>query len=278
MEIAFSETRILSLNDTLSWDEARERAWDKKTSVFGSGLSKFFTRPKPDEVKITYQEKRWEPFWHVVCSSLYVYERTRHYHIPIPHPEVRTVTIDEQEYIPSGDSRSVTLVGVEKCREEKTVNRLIDAMNGEPKEWNHYLEFESTEIPDILEWEPPESIIVPAKVRASTITREALSTLIKPLDADTIQQDLITIENMDLYFRPIYAFEFSWTTKEKVAVAEFDGLTGKLVTDGASIREQFSKILTPDVIFDVGVDAIDLLVPGGGIAIKLAKAAVNRKK
>lgn len=278
MEIAFTDTRVLALNDTLSWDEARERAWDRKVNVFGSGLTKIFTRPKPDEVKITYQEKRWEPFWHVVCSSLYVYERTRRYSVPIPHPEVRTIIIDKDEYIPSGEPRSITLVGLEKCREEKTVNRVVDAMTGEAKDWEHYLEFDSTEVPDLIQWNPPESIIVPAKVRASTITREALSTLIKPLDADSIEQDLITIDHMDLYYRPIYAFEFSWSTKERTAVAEFDGLTGKLVTEGASIREQFSRILTPEVIFDVGIDAIDLLVPGGGIAIKLAKAAVDRKK
>lgn len=31
-----------------------------------------------------------------------------------------------------------------------------------------------------------------------------------------------------------------------------------------------------DLYFDVGVDAVDLLVPGGGIAIKLAKSAMTR--
>jgi hypothetical protein len=273
MEIAFSDERALALRETLSWEEAKERAWDKKTSVFGSGLTKLFSRPKADEIKISDQEKRWEPFWHIVCSADYIYDRTRRYQVPIPHTEVRTVIVDEREYVPSGEPRSFTVEGLEKCREELSVDRLVDAVSGAPLEdWEHYLEFDAEELEDLTSWKPAESNVVPPQVRATSVVREALSQLIKPLDADTIHKDLITLERIDLYFRPIYAFEFLWSTKEKVAVAEFDGLTGKLITDGASIRATVQRVLTPDVLFDVGVDAIDLLVPGGGIAIKLAKA------
>ena len=278
MEISFVEKRVLSLKETLTWEKARERAWDRKTSVFGSGLGKLFTRPKADDVKLPYQEKRWEPFWHIVCSSRYVYDRTRHYRVPIPHPEVRTVIIDEHEYVPSGEPRTFTLVGLEKCHDESTVSRIVDAVSSEEKEWDNYLEFDATEIPDLVNWQPEESMVVPPQVRASSITRTALSSLMKPLDADTIHQDFITIEKMDLYFRPIYAFEFIWTLKDRKTVAEFDGLTGELITEGASIREKVGQVLTPETLFDVGVDAIDLLVPGGGIAIKLAKAAVGSKE
>ncbi len=278
MEIAFAEERLFALTETLSWEEAKEKAWDKKTAVFSSGLGKLFTRPKSADVKISYQEKRWEPFWQIRCSSRYVYDRTRHYQVPITQAEVRTVIVDEREYVPSGDPRNFTLVGLEKCREGEETERIVDALTGDAQEWEHYLEFDRELIPELSNWEPPESVIIPAQVRASTVAREVLSTLIKPLDADTVHQDLITIEKIDLYFRPIYAFEFLWTTKERVAIAEFDGLTGKLVTDGATIRDTVSKALSPDLLFDVGVDAIDLLVPGGGIAIKLAKAATGSKK
>lgn len=278
MEIAFTEEQVFALKETLDWEEARERAWDKKTSVFASGLGALFTRPKADDIKIPYQEKRWEPFWRVRCSSRYAYDRTRHYQVPIPQAEVRTVVIDEREYIPSGDPRCFTLVGLEKCREEAVVDRIVDAVSGEVQQWDHYLEFDCDPIPDLAAWKPADSIVIPAQVRASTVTREALTSLIKPLDADTIHQDLITIESLDLFYRPIYAFEFHWASKDRTAVAEFDGLTGKLVTEGASIRETVSRVLTPEVIFDVGIDAIDLLVPGGGIAIKLAKAATHSRK
>jgi hypothetical protein len=273
MEIAFTDERVFMLTETLSWEEAKERAWDKKTDVFGSGLGKLFTRPKPADVKINHQEKRWEPFWHVRCSSRYVYERTRHYPIAIAQPEVRTVVIDEREYIPSGEPRSFTVVGLEKCREEGTAERLVDAVTSEEQDWRHYLEFEGRLVPDLAKWTPPESTVVPARVRASTVTRNVLTALIKPLDADTVIQDLITIDAIDLYYRPVYAFEFLWTLKDRTAVAGFDGLTGKLITEGVAVRETASKPLPPELLFDVGVDAIDLLVPGGGIAIKLARPA-----
>jgi hypothetical protein len=277
MEIAFADERVFVLAETLSWEEAKERAWDKKTAVFGSGLGKLFTRPKPADVKINHQEKRWEPFWHVRCSSRYVYERTRHYNVAIPQPEVRTVVIDEREYIPSGEPRSFTVVGLEKCREEASAERLVDAVTGEEQQWHHYLEFEGRLLPDLTKWVPPESMVIPARVRASTVTRDVLTTLIKPLDADTVHQDLITIEAIDLYYRPVYAFELLWTLKDRTAVAELDGLTGKLITEGVAVRETVGKPLPPDALFDVGVDAIDLLVPGGGIAIKLARPASSAK-
>jgi len=278
MEIKFTQGCVFVLKETLSWEQAKEQAWDKKTRVFSSGLGKLFTRPKTADVKISDQEKRWEPFWHVRCTSSYVYDRTRHYQIPITQPQVRTVIIDDREYIPGGDPRNFTLVGLEKCREGETAERIVNAVTGEPEDWAHYLEFEAEPLPGLPKWAPDEGIVVPAKVRASTIVREALATLIKPLDADTIHEDLLTIEGVDLYFRPVYAFEFHWKPKERTAVAEFDGLTGNLITDGASIRETVDKMLTPEVLFDVGIDAIDLLVPGGGIAIKLAKAASGARK
>ncbi len=277
MEIAFTDERVFVLAETLSWEEAKERAWDKKTDVFGSGLGKLFTRPKPADVKINHQEKRWEPFWHVRCSSRYAYERTRHYNVAIPQPEVRTVVIDEREYIPSGDPRSFTVVGLEKCREEGSAERIVDAVTGDEQGWHHYLEFEGRLLPDLAKWAPPESMVIPARVRASTVTRDVLTSLIKPLDADTVHQDLITIEAIDLYYRPVYAFELLWTLKDRTAVAELDGLTGKLITEGVSVREAVAKPLPPDLLFDVGVDAIDLLVPGGGIAIKLARPGSRAK-
>jgi hypothetical protein len=188
------------------------------------------------------------------------------------------VVIDQREYVPSGSPRSFTLVGLEKCREEGTAERIMDAVTGEPQDWAHYLQFESESIPDLLGWEPAESVVVPAQVRASTVACQALAGLLKPLDADTIQQDLISIEQIDLYYRPIYSFEFLWTPKDRAAVVEFDGLTGKLVTEGVRLDEPVGKALALDELFDVGIDAIDRLVPGGGVAIKLAQTATAARE
>jgi len=270
MEIAFTEERVFYLRETLDWEEAKERAWDRKTDVFKSGLGKLFTRPKTDDIKQTHPEKRWQPFWHIRCSSRFVYDRTRHYQVPIPQTEVRTVVIDQREYIPSGEPRGFTLVGLEKCREEHTAERLSNAVTGEQEELDHYLEFEPQVLDNLPAWKPADAIVVNPLVRASAVTREVLTSLIKPLDADTVHQDLLTIELVDLYFRPIYAFEFHWAPKERKAVAEIDGLTGKLITEDTSIRETLGQGLPINELLDVGIDSIDRLVPGGGAAITLA--------
>lgn len=275
MEIAFAKAQVMMLQETLDWEEAKERAWDKKANVFASGLGKLFARPKPDEVKITHYEKRWQPFWYVRCASRYIYDRTRHYQVPIPQVEVRTVVIDEREYVPSGEPRGFTLVGLEKCREEERSEQIVDAINNETREWDHYLEFESIPLPDLASWKPADSIVVPAQVSASSIVKRVLAVLIKPVDADTIHQDLLTIERIDLYYRPVYAFEFHWLPKDRTAIAEIDGLTGKLSLEGASIQQAPGIPLPDEQLFDVGIDTIDRIVPGGGHEIKLAKPAAE---
>jgi hypothetical protein len=81
-----------------------------------------------------------------------------------------------------------------------------------------------------------------------------------------------------LYFRPVYAFEYIWDTKGKTAVAEFDGLTGEMTTGGVTLRQQVEKVITRDLIFDVGMLSANLLMPGNGIVLRVAKAVANRRE
>jgi hypothetical protein len=81
-----------------------------------------------------------------------------------------------------------------------------------------------------------------------------------------------------LYFRPVYAFEYIWDTKGKTAVAEFDGLTGDMTTGGVTLRQQVEKVITRDLIFDVGMQTVNLLIPGSGIAVRVAKAVANSRE
>ena len=45
------------------------------------------------------------------------------------------------------------------------------------------------------------------------------------------------MEALDLYFRPVYAFEYEWTAKGKRVVLEFDALTGEAHSGGKKLRE-----------------------------------------
>lgn len=58
---------------------------------------------------------------------------------------------------------------------------------------------------------------------------------------------------------------------------EIDALTGQAQT-GKQMLGQIKGMLTRDVLFDVGADTLGLFVPGGSIAVKLAKAAIDTQR
>jgi hypothetical protein len=276
MEFAIADEKAYLLNEQMSAEQAKEKAWDRKTSVFG-GLSKLVFRPKGEDVQIVYNEKRYEPFWHVVCRTSYIYERHRKFTVPVSGKEVKRVTVEGHEYV-LGEQPHFILSGTEHCQEGENKEVFIDAVTGEEKDWAHYLKYNRQELTDISSFAPENAIVVPPETRASFIVRQVLSDMLKAIQADVIHEDLVEISTIDLYLKPVYAFEYHWQSKDRRAVAEFDGLTGDMRTDGKTLRQQIGKMLTPEVLFDVGVDAVDLLVPGGGIAIKVARAITTRKE
>ncbi len=114
MDITVAEEQVFQLLSTLDMEKAREKAWDKKTAVFGTGLGAIFSRPKAEEVQITYSECRYEPFWHVACQVRYVFDRTRSYSIPVSSPEVKRVTIEGVEHQVTAKPRQCTTPGIEQ--------------------------------------------------------------------------------------------------------------------------------------------------------------------
>jgi len=275
MDITVAEERVFQLLPTLGIDQAREKAWDKKIAVFGAGLTSIFSRPKAEDVQIIYSECRYEPFWHVACHVRYVYDRTRSYNIPVSSPEVQRVTVEGVEYLVTAKPRQFTITGVEHCIEEASTDVVFDAIAGQERDWKNYLRFGKEPVPDLGQFAPEGSIVVPAEMRASAVVRQVLGSIMRPIQADTIREERVDIQAVDLYFKPVYAFEYRWEPKDKTAVAEFDGLTGEMRTGGVTFRQQVKSVLTPELLLDVGIDAVDLLVPGGGIAIKLVRAVVD---
>jgi hypothetical protein len=118
-------------------------------------------------------------------------------------------------------------------------------------------------------------ILVPPQSRATAVLRDVLLGVLKSLQADQILEDQVEVERVDLYYRPVYAFQYRWLSKEKEAVLEIDGLTGKLQSDGKIYQQYMGQILDADFLFDVGAETLSLLVPGGGIALKLARKGYN---
>ena len=43
-------------------------------------------------------------------------------------------------------------------------------------------------------------------------------------------------------------------------------------------KEYLGKVLDPDFLFDLGADAAGMFIPGGSIAVKVAKKYIDSKK
>ena len=226
--------------------------------------------------ELAYKEHRYQPFWHVVCTAHYSYERTSPYSVATSGPEVESVTIEGTEY--TADGGSITITGLDHCVEEEHQERFVEGMTGETTpDLADYLKFPATTIAEeaLDSFAPEGTIVVPPQARASAIVREMLAGMIKSFQADRIVEEKVKVERVDLYYRPVYAFRYRWLSKDKEAIMECDALTGELRAGGKTFQQYLGKVIDAQFLFDVGVDAVDLLVPGGGIAIKVAKKGLD---
>jgi hypothetical protein len=279
MDIQLGSERIFLLGEREGVEALRLRALDRRTQAFGSGIGSILQRPKAEDVDLVASQRRLEPFWHVAGRAHYVYERSRDYTVVASAPEVREVTIDGITY-PVAESgktaRSFTIPTVEHCREEIAHVLDADARSGaKVADAATVLAGPRDEISDPATLTADETIVVPPEHRASFVVRQLLAEMLKPVQADRIIEESLTLETIDLCYRPIWAFEFHWRSKDKRGVVEIDAVTG-VIRPGGSLLPQLSKVITRDALFDIGADTIGLLVPGGSIAVKVARAALDK--
>ncbi len=274
MDIIIADERALLFQEQLTMDQAEGRAWSQKVEAFGSveKMTSFIRRPKDTDFELTYKEHRFQPFWHIECQARYVYERQREYPITLSGSEIKTVTIDGHEY--PADQGSIRLTAVEHCREEPRREVFIDGITGEYKQdYNNYLQYPANVLPldQIDDLSQKNIILVPPKSKATVVLRDVLLDVLKSIQADHILEDQVEIKRLDLYYRPVYAFQYRWHSKEKEAVLEMDALTGTLHSNGTTYQRYMGQILDADFLFDVGAETVGLFIPGGGIAVKLAR-------
>ena len=277
MDTQLAEQRIFVLGEQITADQARQRAMDRRTSVFVSGIGTLILqRPKAEDIELIGSQKRFEPFWHVVCATRLVYDRTSKFNVSVSGPEVQAVTLSHDEY-PVAD-RSFILSGVEHCREEERQQIFIHGLSSESQDHSNLIGGAKNEVTDLAAFTAgSEAVIVPPQVRASYVVRQILQQMLKPVQADVVFEETAAIEAVDLYYRPIYAFEFKWKPRNKISVAEIDGVTGEMRNANALLPKVGIPI-TRDALFDIGADTIGMIVPGANIAVKLAKVAIDAKK
>lgn len=284
MDISLAEERALVLKETLTMDQAEGRAWSKKVDAFGTmaRMGSFLQKPKDSDFTLVYKEHRLEPFWHVVARATYVYERHKTFDLDLSGEMVQHVTIEGVEY--GVENGRLSLKGTEHCREEPSEAVFVNGYTNERDETlAAYLDYGANEVQKefLAEQNQKGIIIVPPQVKASAVVRDVVVGMMRQITADRMIEDSLAIEAVDLYYRPVYAFQYRWHSKDKDATLEYDGLTGNLQTSGQTYQQYLGKMMDPEFLFDVGIDTVDLFVPGGGLAIKLAKkgidAANNRK-
>jgi len=276
MEITLAPERLFLLEERLTLDEIQQRAMDKRTSALGSLLQ----RPKPEEVTLVNKQRRLEPFWHVAGHATYVYERNREYSVPAAAADVEALTINGTRYEgqAAGQSRAFRVPAREHCRTEIKSEAFVDGLTGAPvPEGPQIINGPRSEIADPASLATDDTIAVPPENRASYVVRALMGEIMKPVQADTVLEELVVLEATDLFYRPIWAFEFTWAGKGKQAIVEIDAVTGQ-TRAGKALVGQIKGMLNRDLLFDVGADTVGLIVPGGSIAVKLAKAAIDKNK
>ena len=294
MELRLPTPHAFIVNSTLSRDVAQQQAVNKRISIVAGGLSGLFSRPKPEEVDLAYAEFRYEAFWHVVVTVRSIFERNKIYTVPVGGAEVRKVTVLGQEFevvtppqppqqsSPAGFlqqigqqiglagtvTRMFSVPGIEYCVDENRQERFLDTAAGQAvQNGADYVRKDKTELTDLAVLSADGALVAVPQMTASRVLRTLLATMVKPIQADKVLEESTTVETCDLYFRPVYAFEFAWRPKNKTAVAEFDGVTGAMIS-GKVIRTG-GAMLAPEALFDIHADNIASLFPATVSSVQL---------
>jgi len=273
MEIAVAEQGLFLFPVKVTPDQAKEKAWEQKLNVFGT-FSKVLMRPKGDEIQVSLLELRYQPFWHAASHKRFRYDRRAQYQVPVP-ADVQTVEVAGQTLTPA--QGKLTLQGVDHCLWEEHREVFLDGLTGESQDLRRYLAFDRT-VPDEQQPLPQDLALVSPEFRASAVVRQVLGDVLHPPSADTVLEEEVVVERLDLYYRPVYAFEYVWEAKAKRATVEVDGLTGEFKPTGKAFGSQLKRVFTREVLFDIGAETINLVVPGGAIALKLGKAIADKRR
>jgi hypothetical protein len=280
MEIQIADQRILLFDDQITSDDAKQKAWEKRLVSFDalSKVTSFLSRPKDDDFELLYQEHRYQPFWHVTAKARYVYDRTSGYQVGVSSKEVREVTLQNTKY--EVTNSHIHLSVMEHCIQEEHDEVFVDGVTGKNEpQLARYLSITPKIVTGKLgKLVPSGSILVPPQSRISAIMRDALSKMIKGIQADKVLEEHVEATCVDLYYHPIYAFQYRWKSKGKETIVEVDGVNGEVGSGNRMFKEYLGRVLDQNFLFDVGADAAGLLIPGGSIAVKAVKRYIDTKK
>ena len=277
MEIVIAEQGAFSLTPAFSSDEARGRANAQKSSVFGT-LARLFSRPKDEDIAVEALGLRYEPLWHATAHLKFVYDRKETYRVTPKAPHVTGAAVFGNDLgVANPRQPSIDIPVVEHCRREENKELWIDAVTDQLIAHPAYGKAQATAV-SLSEFAPEGAQVATPTVRASAVIRKLLGDDFRPVDADVMHEEVVSVDGIDLVFRPAYAFRFSWAAKSKTTDIAIDAITGETRTEPSGTSAVLAKLLHPDTLFDLGAETLNVVVPGGAIALKVARAIGDSRK
>lgn len=267
--------KLILLEDALGWDKARQMAVDHKAKAFNS-LFNLLSKPNPDDIEVIYEERRFEAFWHIVGTSSFEYKKRNRYQVPVTQEVIDLEALGHEFKV--GPNRTFTLESIEHCKENYREELMIDANIDKAGDFSKYLKSPHSLIQSTDELSKDGTPIVYLETRATTLVREVLAKLVKPIKADEIMQEDIFISELSLYFYPVYTFELHWKTKDKKSTIAFDGVTTEVNLKAAKITDTLRESFTNDDLFEFSKEIAQNIIPGGGLAMMLGKKAFEMSK
>ena len=196
------------LADHFNLDHAEGRAWAKRTDAFGTVAKPggLLNRTGSEDYQCIYRERRLQPFWRLHSRSVAAYERTRRSAVPVAR-DIRSVAAEMKAV----EGQEFHLAGLEFCREETDHETLFDGLTREQNPaLATYLAFHASpaNTETLTVAAQAGTVVVPPEVKASTVVREVVSSAIGRIEADRILEELVIVDAVDLFYRPVYAFRY----------------------------------------------------------------------
>lgn len=236
--IEIREPRCFVLESVINPDQAYAQAGAYKSRVFGLNIGRIIGRSR--RIESTLLHRRLVPFWHIKCKSHFDFSRLNNYQLLAHHPDAIKITlqgpndqtIDFRVDQTGRSGGQVTITGIERCITARDKINWIDSYvqrddltpqvaQQEQKRMVDYTRKGTKEIEDLegfvnsltlddnlLHQDGVKTLIVPPLETADNVVRRSLKEVMVSIDAPTIHEAWLKVENVDLYFRPLFVFQF----------------------------------------------------------------------
>lgn len=250
---------------------AQEQAEKKKLNAFGMFVKlNPLKHPKEETVLAGQSVLRYEPFWRVEAVRNVVYSCHVNYPVTILNPYAQQVCAGGTEFNVTGNAekRKIEIPFIENCIRSLTVNTFLDALGRDIPESTMSAYLAKYAHHEVAMMDNPEAL--QPKLTVTSVVQEVVAQLQgQAINATEIGSDETEFHTLRLYYRPVYAFEFVWSTADRRGVIEVNGLTGETNESGQWFREKLDRVLTQEMLVDAASELAGALVPGGGLVVKV---------